>query len=158
MGTFGFSYIGLVFLVMLFVPNILWAKQPPEGYEELERGEPRWLLAFERAGQVLCTGCALCFADLNPRGLSPWVLILAVSFALMVLYEACWYRYFAGPRTVAAFYADQFGIPVPLATLPVAAFFLLGVYGKLLWLVLAAVILGVGHIGIHLRHRREVLA
>ena len=74
----------------------------------------------------------------------------------MILYDVCWYRYFAGPRTVSAFYADLFGIPVPLATLPVAAFFLLGVYGKLLWLILSSVILGVGHIGIHLRHRKEV--
>ena len=157
MGTFGFSYIGLLWLVMLFVPNLLWAKRRPEGYEGLERGEPKWLLVFERTGQVLCTCCALCFADLNPRELSPWTLILAVSFGLMILYDVCWYRYFAGPRTVSAFYADQFGIPVPLATLPVAAFFLLGVCGKLLWLILAAVILGVGHIGIHLRHRKEVL-
>ncbi|MGM9671692.1 MAG: hypothetical protein ACI3XD_08970 [Oscillospiraceae bacterium] len=38
-------------------------------------------------------------------------------------------------------------------SLPVAAFFLLGIYGRVVWLMLSAVILGVGHIGIHLQHR-----
>ncbi len=157
MGTFGFSYVGLVFLLLLFVPNILWAKSPPEGYGELEKSEPKWLRLLERAGQVLCTCCALCFSDLNLRGFSRRSLILLAAFALMVLYEVCWYGYFKGPHTVSVFYADRFGIPVPLAVLPVAAFFLLGVYGRVAWLVLASLVLGVGHISIHLRHRKEVL-
>lgn len=28
----GFSYIGLIYLIMLFVPNIIWAKNQPENY------------------------------------------------------------------------------------------------------------------------------
>ena len=31
---FGFSWVGLVFLVMLFVPNGLWTRMKPEGYDE----------------------------------------------------------------------------------------------------------------------------
>ena len=46
--------------------------------------------------------------------------------------------------------------PVAGATLPVLAFLLLGIYGKLIWLILSAVILGIGHIGIHWTHRKEV--
>ncbi len=157
MGTFGFSYIGLIFLVMLFVPNLLWTKRRPEGYETLEKSEPRWLLLLERIGQVLVTAIALCFSDFDPDGFSLWTLWLIAAFLLMVLYEVCWCRYFMGARTLSAFYGNQFGIPVPLATLPVAAFLLLGIYGKVVWLVLAALALGVGHIGIHLTHRKEGL-
>ncbi len=47
------------------------------------------------------------------------------------------------------------GIGFPGATLPVAAFFLLGVYGRNIPMLLATVILGVGHIGIHLAHAKE---
>ena len=47
-------------------------------------------------------------------------------------------------------------IPLAGATLPVIAFLLLAVYGKNPVLGAAAVILGVGHIGIHLQHRREI--
>lgn len=45
------------------------------------------------------------------------------------------------------------GIPVAGATLLVADFFLLGVYGKVVWMLIATVILGIGHIGIHCQHK-----
>ena len=53
------------------------------------------------------------------------------------------------------FTAGLLGVPVAGATLSVLAFLLLGIYGKVVWLVLGVAILGVGHIGIHLQHRRE---
>lgn len=150
--------MGLLFLLMLFVPNTLWTRYRPEGYEALEEKESKFLLLFERAGQVLVTCCALCFADLNLQSLSPWCLWLLAAFGLLILYEVCWIRYFLSEHTLADFYGSQFGIPVPLAVLPVTAFFLLGIYGRVIWLMLAAVILGIGHIGIHLRHRKEVFS
>ena len=48
------------------------------------------------------------------------------------------------------------GIPVAGATLPVLAFLLLAIYGKNIILGVAVVILGIGHIGIHLMHRKEI--
>ena len=53
MGTLGFSYVGLAFLLMLFVPNLLWVKAQPEGYSA--RREPALLRFLERAGQAGCT-------------------------------------------------------------------------------------------------------
>ncbi len=29
----GFSYVGLLYLILLFVPNSIWVKNKPEGYE-----------------------------------------------------------------------------------------------------------------------------
>ena len=75
---------------------------------------------------------------------------------LMVLYELWWLRYFRSERTMADFTASLLGIPVAGASLPVAAFFLLGVYGRVIWMPLGAAALGIGHIGIHLCHRREI--
>lgn len=40
----GFSYVGVIFLVMLFVPNIIWTKNKPEGYEESSKKENKFLL------------------------------------------------------------------------------------------------------------------
>ena len=40
--------------------------------------------------------------------------------------------------------------------MPVAAFSLLGIYGRNPLMLLAVTVLGIGHIGIHLAHRREV--
>ena len=79
-----------------------------------------------------------------------------VSFVLMILYEVFWIRYFRSEKTMKDFYSSILGIPVAGATLPVLAFLLLAIYGKNIILGIAVVILGIGHIGIHLMHRREI--
>ena len=155
MGHLGFSYVGLAYLLLLFAPNLLWTRHKPPGYDEASRRESRVLLAFERAGEVCVTACAVIFSDFNLRPPSPWCLWLGASALLMVLYEGCWVRYFRTGCTWAGFYGKLGPVPVPLAVSPVAAFLLLGVYGKVAWMVLSALILGVGHIGIHLGHARE---
>lgn len=154
LGHFGFSYVGVIFLLMLFIPNAVWAKNKPEGYTS--ENENKLLLAFERTGEVFTTICALIFDDFNFHGWTPWTWWLAAAIALMILYLFWWVRYFTSGQTLADFYSSMVGIPVPGAALPVAAFFLLGIYGKVIWMLISAVILGIGHIGIHLQHRREL--
>jgi len=154
MGHFGFSYVGLIFLLMLFVPNLIWTKHQPEDYNP--GNENKILRVFERAGQVLTACTALIFSDFNPHNWSAWTWWLVAAGVLMLLYEGWWIRYFTGPKTMAAFYSGFLGVPVAGATLPVTAFFLLGIYGKVIWLMLSTVILGVGHIGIHLQHKKEL--
>lgn len=151
MGHFGFSYIGLVFLLLLLVPNLLWTRYKPAGYTP--SGENRVLTAFERVGEVSTVGTSLLFSDTNPHGWSAWSWWLIAACMLMALYEFWWIRYFRSERMLADFYCSLLGVPVAGATLPVAAFFLLGIYGRVVWLMLSAVILGVGHLGIHLQHR-----
>ncbi len=150
LGSFGFSYVGLLFLLMLFIPNMLWAKRQPKGYTP--EGENRFLLVLERIGEALTSCCALVFSDFNLRPWSSWSLWLAAAFTLMLLYEIWWARYFRSPRELSDFYSSLFGVPLAGATLPVGAFFLLGIYGRVGAMLAAAVILGVGHIGIHLQH------
>lgn len=153
----GFSYIGLLFLMMLMAPNLLWTKRQPRGYKDYVNHESRFLLVLERLGETLVTVLALIFKDFNLSAPSPWALWLAGCFLLMVLYEIWWVRYFRSERTMADFYSSLLGIPVAGATLPVIACLLLAVYGKNPLLFAAGVILGIGHIGIHLQHRREIL-
>ena len=83
---FGFSYVGLIYLVMLIVPNILWAKNKPADYEKYVRNENRVLAAFERIGEVLVSALVLVFVDFNLRPWTLWCLWLIVSFLLMILY------------------------------------------------------------------------
>lgn len=153
---FGFSYIGLVWLLLLLVPNFLWTKRKPANYERYAKNENRVLSVLERAGEVIVTGVALIFSDFNPRlPLSLWSLWLLASLILMILYEVFWIRYFRSPRTMRDFYRGLIGIPVAGATLPVLAFALLAVYGGNPILLGGTAILGVGHIGIHLAHAKE---
>lgn len=74
MGHLGLSYVGFFYLILLFLPNLIWAENKPEGYD--------------------------------PSGENPVLL--------------------------------------------------LGIYGRVVWMLLAAAILGIGHIGIHLQHRRQL--
>lgn len=152
-GHLGFSYVGLIFMLMLLIPNLLWMKKQPQGYSAEK--ENRFLALLERVGEALTTCCALIFSDFNLRQWSNWSWWLVAASALMVMYEIWWIRYFKSERRLTDFYNSFLGIPVAGATLPVLAFFLLGVYGKVVWMLMASIILGIGHIGIHLQHRRE---
>lgn len=154
MGHLGFSYVGLIYLLMLFIPNIIWSRKLPSGYTAA--GENQWLRLLERVGQTGCTVAVLIFSDYNLRSFSIRSLWLVASFTLMLLYELCWLRYFLGGRTEADFYKSFLGVPLPLATLPVAAFLLLGIYGGVIWLIASAAMLGIGHIGIHAGHLKDL--
>lgn len=153
-GHLGFSYTGLLFMFMLIIPNLIWTKKQPQGYSA--ENENKFLVVLERAGEALTTCCVLIFSDFNLQEVSKWSLWLAAAFALMVMYEIWWIRYFKSERKLADFYSSFAGVPVAGATLPVAAFFLLGIYGKVIWMMIASIILGIGHIGIHLQHRNEI--
>lgn len=155
---FGFSYVGLIYLLMLTIPNLIWTKHQPQGYEKYVAGESKVLRAFERVGQVLVTCSVLIFTDFNLRPWTSWSLWLVASFLLMILCEINWVKYFRSPKTMQDFYSSILGVPVAGATLPVSAYFLLAIYGKNLVLALAVIILGIGHIGIHLMHRKEIAA
>lgn len=154
--TFGFSYVGLIHLAMLFIPNLFWTKHKPENYEEYVKNENKVLKIFENIGQVLVTCIVLIFKDFNVRFNSWQIIWFVISFSLMVLYEIFWIRYFKSEKTMKDFYSSLLGIPVAGATLPVIAFLLLGVYGKNIFLVIAAIILGIGHIGIHINHKKQI--
>lgn len=187
-GHLGFSYIGLLFLLMLFIPNIIWTGKKPQGYSS--QNENKILVFLERAGEVLTCCCSLMFSDFNIHKWTNWSWWLIAAFILMVMYELWWIRYFRSERKLEDFYSDFFltpkgirtisqgirtssqsvrtpsqgamihskGILIPLAgaTLPVAAFFMLGMYGKVIWMLIATVILGIGHIGIHAQHKKEL--
>ena len=154
MGNWGFSYIGLLFLLMLFIPNIIWSKRKPQGYTSDK--ENKVLLFFERLGEVLTCCCSLIFSDFNIHKWTPWSLWLVAAFILLIMYEAWWMRYFRSERKLSDFYSSFLGIPLAGATLPVIAFFMLGIYGKVVCMLMAAFILGIGHIGIHIQHRNSL--
>lgn len=153
-GHLGFSYIGLIFMFMLIIPNLIWTKKQPQGYSA--KDENKFLVFLERMGEVLTTCCALIFSDFNLKELSKWSLWLAAAFALMIIYEIWWIRYFKSECKLTDFYSGFLGVPVAGATLPVIAFFLLGIYGKVIWMIISSIVLGIGHIGIHLQHRKEM--
>jgi len=152
---FGFSYVGVIILLMLYLPNILWTKRKPKDYDYYAKRENRVLLFFERVGEVAISALILVFEDFNfhlPLSRLP---LLILAFVLMLLYELYWLRYFRSDKEMVDFYRPFLGIPVPGASLPVVAVLLIALYGSNPFLLAAGAILGVGHIGIHAIHYKE---
>ena len=109
-GHHGFSYVGLLFLSALFIPNIIWTKNLPQGYTS--ENENKILLAFERLGEVLTCCCALIFSDFNLHKWTVWSWWLIAAALMMVLYELWWIRYFRSNRKLSDFYSGFLGIPL----------------------------------------------
>lgn len=153
--NFGFSYVGFIFLLMLIIPNIIWTKNKPENYDEYAKNENKVLLAFERTGEVLVSCLSLIFSDFNIK-ISARLPILIAAMILMLLYEMYWIRYFRSAKKMSDFYTSFLKIPLAGAVLPIAAFLLMGIYGKNIFMICAVIILAVGHIGIHAAHKKEI--
>ena len=141
---------------MLFIPNFFWTKNKPKDYDKYAGNENRVLLGMERTGEVAVSCLILIFSDFNPHSLSVWLLWLAAAFGCMILYELYWIRYFKSEKTMQDFYSSYAGVPVAGATLPVISVLLVAVYGGNPILFAAGVVLGIGHIGIHLNHKKEI--
>lgn len=154
LGHLGFSYIGLIFLLLLIVPNILWSRSRPADYES--ENENGILMVLERIGEFGCIVCALMFSDFNCVPFTAWGVWLIAAFAVMGLYEFCWWRYFKSRKRARDMYRSFYMVPVPLAVFPAVAFLLLGIYGKVIWMILFAALFGIGHIGIHRQHAKEL--
>ena len=143
-GHFGFSYIGLILLVLILAPNVVFTRFGPTDMITFE--ENRVLVILERVGQALCFALVLLFDDFNLRRGGLWLLWLGGAFLCVILYLICWGRYYAGNHEMRDLHRSFLGIPLPMAVLPTAAFLLLSVYGSVIWLLLAGVLFGIGHI------------
>ncbi|MFA6860178.1 MAG: hypothetical protein WCR30_02170 [Clostridia bacterium] len=154
LGHLGFSYVGLLYIAMITIPNLIWTKHQPANYTA--KNENKILSYFERIGQFLVTPVSVMFIDFNINEISLWSIWLVISFLVMILYEIWWIRYFKSKKQLQDFYSSILGVPVAGATLPVIGFFLLGIYGKNIWLIISIIMLGIGHIGIHFQHKNEI--
>lgn len=151
-----FSWLGLIFLLALIGPNLIWTRHKPENYDDYVKSENSVLRSLERTGETMVSCTALLATAPYPPLRSAGSLWLLASVVLLVLYELYWLRYFRGEHTMENFYSAFLGIPVAGATLSVAAFALFAVYGRNFLLGFSLVILAIGHIGVHLQHAKAV--
>lgn len=152
--SFGFSFLGLIYLFALIIPNILWTKHLPKNYQS--NHENKIFGFFEKVGQALvCTILLFFNKDFFPI-FSVWYCFLFLSIFFMILYELWWVRYFKSEHNLVDFYSSFLKIPVAGASLPILGFLCLGIYTSNLVLIGSTIILGIGHIGIHLEHLNEL--
>lgn len=145
------SWIGVIYLTLLFVPNILWTKYQPIGYDHSH--ENKILLLCERMGEILVSiFVVISFQSIVVR----FDFFMILSMICMVFYESYWIRYFLSQHTLRDFYRPFLMIPVPGATFPIAGLLFLGLSQHHFCLIISTLILAIGHIGIHLQHFYEL--
>ena len=136
-----FSLPGLILSVVILAPSLLLLFFRPTGMPEWVPDAGPVFTTLERVGQA---GCLVAPALTATRAeLDPWLLVIGI---LVAGYYLLWGRYLAGGRRFSALYAPLGPLPVPMAVLPVGAFLVSAGWLWSVWVLAAAVVLGVGHI------------
>lgn len=136
----GFSPWGLLVGLAVLLPNLLLVWFPPR--TPIPRVViPWWMGGFERVGQALCLVVPAITA---PGDLAWWWCGPVV--AGLTGYYALWVRYVRTGRSASALYGPVWGVPVPMAVLPVLVFVAAAMWLRNPWLAVSAAVLAVGHV------------
>lgn len=135
----GFSVMGLVLSLVVLAPNLLLLWFPPRPQIGTVR-VPRAFVMLERAGQALC----MTVPAITVGEPILWWFVPVAVFAIM--YWALWVRFLATGRPLEALFGAVWGIPVPMALLPVLTFLAGAVWLTSPWVAISATVFAAGHI------------
>lgn len=144
------SIVGMIYLFMLFVPNIIWTKNKPSGYDA--SFENKILVMLEKVGEVLVSFFTI--ISFQPFQMN---VVVIISFVFMAMYECYWIEYFKSMKTMKDFYKSFCGIALAGVSLPIIAIVILGVSQCHIFLIISTIILAIGHVGIHRQHYLEIM-
>lgn len=149
MDRFGFSWIGVVFLAVFFLPNMIrMAKTrsayPPESVNMRSAG-------LERLGIVLMCAAAITCAPLQLSTDMPHPELLIGATVIAAGYLIWWF-WSAAKRKSEKDEPSCGGVPLPGALAATCAFLLLGFYAQDLLLIVCTLFFTIGDIGV----RREL--
>ena len=155
---------GILIPVLVLLPNLFWmilpvarpksgagrpksgAGRPKSGAgkPEAPSGEPLPLTILENIGRAASLLIPPFYSLQFNRSLSIPVAI-AMILALLVYY-ACWVRYFTRGRQPELLKAPFLGIPLPMALAPILFLFLSAYLLASWWMLAAALLFGIAHI------------
>lgn len=146
--------MGWLIPLSVLLPNVLMVRFPPTERPEDASGVNRWLEALERIGRA---GVFVipCLYRIRVQDAMAVVSLVAMTLAL-VCYYLGWLRYMQRGRRYALLFAPMWGIPLPMAVMPVITF---GAAAALLrsWpLAAAMVVFAIGHLAVSEHERRRI--
>lgn len=150
----GFSVFGTIIAVLTMLPSFTFfiffpPVNKPSG---TQAHEPLPLTILERLGQAACLILLIISRSwFDTRSFDIW---LALCIACLLVYYGLWIRYLINGRNYVLLYKPLQFIPVPMAVFPVAVFAFAAVWGQSIWLGIAAVLFGSGHIPISVMNSR----
>lgn len=139
----GFSIVGTAIAVMILAPNMLMFILPPRNAPRGMKDAGVLFTALERIGQAGCFVLPVISKDwLDGRSVDAWFILAALCIAV---YWRLWIRY-ALRREFELLFTPLGFVPIPMAVFPVLAFAFVAVWGRSVWLGMAAAALAAGHI------------
>ena len=146
--------MGWLIPLLVLLPNVLLVRFPPTEKPAEVSGVHRWLAVLERLGQA---GVFVipCFYRLRIQGAMAAVSLVVMALAL-VCYYLGWLRYVRRGQRYALLFAPLWGIPLPMAVMPVIYF---GAATALVWswpLAVATLVFATGHLAVSEHERRRI--
>lgn len=139
----GFSYMGLIVVCVILLPNLLFMAFPPKNVPEGLKDENILLTVMERAGQVgfiiipIISYRYFSGIDFN---IFPGIMIFSA-----IMYYGLWIRYFVRGREFCLLFKPLGFIPVPMAVFPIIYMIFAAIWLQHMWMGAAAVVFAVGH-------------
>lgn len=148
--------LGGIITLLVLLPNLLVVIFPPviPLANKLPVTDPllRLMTIIERSGQVGCFVLPFLY-HLDIQN-SIDILLLLMMITVLMLYYAGWLRYLLNGRAEVLFYRSMLGIPLPMAVMPVIYFLLAAAWLNSIWLMISAIVLGIGHITVTWKNSR----
>ncbi|HVN48470.1 MAG TPA: hypothetical protein VMU30_06560 [Bacteroidota bacterium] len=149
--------LGGIFSLLILFPNLLFLFFPPKINEHESDSSNKFsiIILVERIGQAGCFVLPFLYR-LNISSASNRVMIVLMAI-LLIFYYVCWIRYYIKDRGVEWFYRPMFGMMLPMAVLPVLYFFLASLVLQSMWLLIAVILLAIGHLTESWRQYRKIV-
>lgn len=139
----GFSVIGTLIAIAIFIPNLLIIKFPPNNAPKDLKDVGVIFTILERVGQV---GCIVILVISRENFEKLTIDIWAVFMGLcIIIYYFLWTRYVVKGQEYKLLWKPLGFIPIPMAVFPVGAFLFAAALGKSIWLGILVIFLGIGH-------------
>ena len=148
--------LGGIIAIAIILPNLLVVFYPPNLKQanvsvRVDRLSQAMNI-FERVGQIGSFTIPF-FYQLKCSTILDITILIIMSGAL-VIYFTGWTRYIVKGRNEGLFYKSMFGLPLPMAIMPVVYFISASVLLSSGWLLTSAILIGAGHITVSWQHSR----
>ncbi|OCL26276.1 hypothetical protein U472_09705 [Orenia metallireducens] len=138
-----FSYIGLIMVTVVLLPNLLFVIFPPKNIPNGLQDVHLFFTIIERIGIiafiVILLTSNVSFINLNIN------LFLLLMILCIVVYYSLWLRYVLKGQDFSLLFTPLLFIPIPMAIFPVSYFLFASFWINSIYLAITTLIFAIGH-------------
>jgi hypothetical protein len=142
----GLHVRGLLVIILLLLPNIIYFIFPPKKIPENLRPIQGVFSLLEKMGRIICFVLPIIFGKMISLQKLSYVVIL-MGLCLFIYY-ICWTFYFVNGREYYYLFKPLGMIPIPMAIFPLLYFILLGVWLESPVFLISVLLFSIGHIAV----------